>query len=67
MKNLSQIEHVVVLMLENRSFDNVFGWLYDPGNPPPFNIESPPNFEGVYDKKLTNPERKGAPSIPSTA
>jgi len=33
MPNLKQIEHIVVLMLENRSFDNVFGWLYDPANP----------------------------------
>jgi hypothetical protein len=33
MANLKQIEHIVVLMLENRSFDNVFGWLYDPANP----------------------------------
>lgn len=25
--NLQKIEHVVVLMLENRSFDNMLGWL----------------------------------------
>ncbi len=25
----SEIKHVVILMLENRSFDNVLGWLYD--------------------------------------
>jgi phospholipase C len=59
MANLSRIEHVVVLMLENRSFDNVFGWLYDPANPSPFNVEPPPNFEGVYGKKLSNPGLKG--------
>lgn len=59
MTNLSQIEYVVVLMLENRSFDNVFGWLYDPGNPPPFNVEPSPNFEGVSGKKLSNPGSKG--------
>jgi len=35
-KPLGNIEHVVVLMLENRSFDNVLGWLYDPANKPPF-------------------------------
>ena len=28
MSGLSQIKHVVVLMFENRSFDNVLGWLY---------------------------------------
>jgi phospholipase C len=28
------IRHVVVLMLENRSFDNLLGWLYDGEQPP---------------------------------
>jgi phospholipase C len=28
MTALSRIDHFVVLMLENRSFDNLFGWLY---------------------------------------
>jgi len=28
-----QIEHVVVLMLENRSFDSVLGWLYEDDEP----------------------------------
>ena len=28
MAGLNAIEHVVVLMLENRSFDNLFGTLY---------------------------------------
>ncbi len=59
MGNLKQIEHVVVLMLENRSFDNVLGWLYDPAHPAPFNIEPPPNFEGVYGKQLSNPGPRG--------
>jgi phospholipase C len=54
---LSRIEHVVVLMLENRSFDNLLGWLYDPTNPPPFH-EVPPNFDGVYGKQLSNPVAK---------
>lgn len=35
-KNLGKIDHIVVLMLENRSFDNMLGWLHDPKNPPPF-------------------------------
>jgi len=59
MANLKQIEHVVVLMLENRSFDNVFGWLYDPANPAPFNREPPANFDGLYGKSLYNPGPKG--------
>jgi phospholipase C len=52
---LGNIEHVVVLMLENRSFDNILGFLYDPNNPPPFNQKPPANFEGVYGKNLSNP------------
>ena len=59
MGDLKQIEHIVVLMLENRSFDNLLGWLYDPGNPAPFNHEPPPNFEGLYGKNLSNPGLKG--------
>jgi phospholipase C len=52
---LGRIEHVVVLMLENRSFDNLLGWLYDPANPAPFNQTPPANFEGVFGKNLSNP------------
>jgi phospholipase C len=32
---LPQIEHVVVVMFENRSFDMIFGWLYPNGAQPP--------------------------------
>jgi phospholipase C len=31
---LSQIEHIIVVMLENRSFDNMCGWLYRDAPPP---------------------------------
>jgi phospholipase C len=31
---MSNIAHVVVVMLENRSFDNLLGWLYGPGKSP---------------------------------
>jgi phospholipase C len=51
--SLSKIEHIVVLMLENRSFDNLLGWLYDPANDAPFNVV-PPDFEGLYGKDLSN-------------
>lgn len=54
--NLDKIDHIVVLMLENRSFDNMLGWLYDRGNPPPY--DKPPrgqSFEGVSGKNLSNP------------
>lgn len=56
---LGRIEHIVVLMLENRSFDNLLGWLYDPANPAPFNQAPPPNFEGVSGKNLSNPTTDG--------
>ena len=41
------LDHVVVLMFENRSFDNLLGRLYEPGE-----VLS---FEGVIGKDLTNP------------
>jgi phospholipase C len=41
---LSGIDHIVVLMLENRSFDNVLGWLYaEEHNQPARNIPAPPD------------------------
>jgi phospholipase C len=55
------IDHVVVLMFENRSFDNLLGRLYRPGE-----VAS---FEGVLGRDLSNPipawaehgaDRKGA-------
>ena len=41
------LDHVVVLMFENRSFDNLLGRLYQPGE-----VAS---FEGVIGKDLSNP------------
>jgi phospholipase C len=41
------IDHVVVVMFENRSFDNLLGRLYQPGE-----VSS---FEGVIGKTLANP------------
>jgi phospholipase C len=41
------VDHVVVLMFENRSFDNLLGRLYEPGE-----VAS---FEGVLGKELSNP------------
>ncbi len=48
------IEHVVVLMLENRSFDNVLAWLYSEENPPAYFIpetETLP-FQGLSESSL---------------
>ena len=41
------LDHVVVVMFENRSFDNLLGRLYEPGE-----VTS---FEGVIGKDLSNP------------
>ena len=41
------MDHVVVVMFENRSFDNLLGRLYEPGE-----VAS---FEGVIGKELSNP------------
>jgi len=49
--NLDKFDYIVVLMMENRSFDNILGYLYTPSNPPP----SGQSFEGVAYKNLSNP------------
>ncbi len=60
-KALARIKHVVVLMLENRSFDNLLGWLYD--------AEAPPRgqaFEGLNDGlwcPFANSDDNGTPFI----
>jgi len=41
------MEHVVLVLFENRSFDNLLGRLYQPGE-----VHA---FEGVTDKQLSNP------------
>nr|WP_068469318.1 alkaline phosphatase family protein [Candidatus Protochlamydia phocaeensis] len=43
----SEIKHVVFLMLENRSFDNVLAWLYNQDNPPAYFIPKEKN-EAYY-------------------
>lgn len=53
---LDRIDHIVVLMMENRSFDSLLGWLYDPDNADPF--DAPPRgqpFAGVSGRGLSNP------------
>ena len=45
MAGMGQIEHVVVLMLENRSHDSMLGWLYEDPNDPPALIVGP---DGPY-------------------
>ncbi|MGR6998267.1 alkaline phosphatase family protein [Yinghuangia aomiensis] len=41
------LDHVVVVMFENRSFDNLLGRLYEPGEVP--------SLEGVLGRDLANP------------
>jgi phospholipase C len=41
------LDHIVVVMFENRSFDNLLGYLYEPGEVP--------SFEGVAGRDLSNP------------
>jgi phospholipase C len=63
--SLAGIDHVVVLMLENRSFDNVLGWLYDPANPAPFDqVPAGQSFDGLSGKSLSNPVPGGGVAVP---
>jgi phospholipase C len=52
---LQCFDYIVVLMLENRSFDNLLGYLYDPSELPPGK-----SFEGVIGKDLSNPIPPGS-------
>jgi len=54
---LGKIKHVVVLMMENRSQDNLLGWLYQAEkNRPPRNIppQIPPSYDGLVPGKYSN-------------
>jgi phospholipase C len=52
---LERFDHVVVLMMENRSFDTMLGYLYEPGAVP-----RGQSFEGIGGRTLTNPIPPGA-------
>jgi phospholipase C len=59
-----RIDHIVVVMMENRSFDNLLGWLYDPQNPDP-RFREPPRgqaFEGLAGTPKFNPLPDGTPA-----
>lgn len=53
-----RLDHVVALMFENRSFDNLLGYLYPTGHVPA--------FEGVAGRSLTNPIPSDAPGAERT-
>jgi phospholipase C len=44
---LAAVDHLVVLVLENRSFDNLFGYLYELDRPARFLGRGEPAFRGV--------------------
>ena len=55
--NLAKIQHIVVVMLENRSFDNMLGLLYaDQGNVPPLNLPAldPISFDGLLPPAISD-------------
>ena len=60
---LKNIQHIIVLMMENHSFDNMLGWLYDGETPP-----RGQRFEGLH-SGLWNPlnhiDTDGKPFISS--
>lgn len=63
-KIMGEIEHVVLLMLENRSFDNVVGWLYSDNDQPNHLIHSsvnsePATYDGLGNGKKYSNELKG--------
>ena len=50
-----KIDHLVVLMLENRSLDNVLGWLYASQSPQHFvGADTTPVFQGLQTGSYTN-------------
>ncbi|XP_060084886.1 uncharacterized protein LOC132564232 [Ylistrum balloti] len=57
--SLAKIEHVVVLTLENRSFDNLVGWLYTPELPAKTFVmpvsSQPPYYDGLAYGNFSNP------------
>jgi phospholipase C len=65
---MEAIEHVVVIMLENRSFDNVLGYLYGPDDPPKQHI--PPlqpgdqPFHGLLFENTEDLKNDGEPPAP---
>lgn len=65
MSLLDTFDYVVVLMLENRSFDNIFGYLYPQGPPP--DAPAGKTFDGVFGKDLSNPIPADAIQPPSGA
>ena len=57
-----RFDHLIVLMLENRSFDNLFGYLYEHDQPERFIGRGERMFRGVAGRTdLTNPDLGNPP------
>jgi phospholipase C len=55
--NLARFDHLVVLMMENRSFDNLLGYLYEADRPQRFIGRGEREFRGVAGRSdLANPD-----------
>jgi len=53
--SLDKIDHIVVLMLENRTFDSLLGWLYEHETPEAFiPASSGPPYRGLQSINLNN-------------
>ena len=52
---VAEIEHVIVLALENRSFDHMLGFLQHPNR----------LFDGLQGGRYKNPGWQGGPSVPA--
>ncbi|HVN76150.1 MAG TPA: alkaline phosphatase family protein [Thermoanaerobaculaceae bacterium] len=59
--NLARFDHLVVLMMENRSFDNLLGYLYESDRPTRFVGRGEPEFRGVAGRNLANPDGSTPP------
>ena len=59
----SRLDHLVVLMLENRSFDCLLGYLYEHDAPERFVGDGDPVFGGVAGLTLTNPDDRTPPRL----
>lgn len=54
---LNQIQHIIVVMMENRSFDNLLGFLYaSNNNQPPLNLpaQMPTTFDGLLPQNVSS-------------
>jgi phospholipase C len=64
--SMENIDHVVVVMMENRSFDHLLGWLYaNEGNRPPHNLppRDLPTYDGLEPSKYSNRLDANSPPV----